>query len=89
MRRSLSIKVGGVRREGELEISQPIEDAVKRVWYSTVRVSPIMQGAIRVSGDDEIDALLRAVSAARNIIGEHKLIGWEVVWEEVGDDGGL
>ena len=89
MRRSLSIKVGEVRRDGELEISQPIEDAANRVWYSTVRVSPIMQGAIRVPGDDEIDALLRAVSVARQVIAEHKLIGWEVVWEEAGDDGGL
>ncbi|HEU4419399.1 MAG TPA: hypothetical protein VFT55_10700 [Planctomycetota bacterium] len=88
-RRRVKLWDGNRTTDATVEISAPISVAETRRFYCVVHFPHIMGDPIRVAGEDEIEALTRALGVIRDLVVRHKGIGWRVSWLTDGDDGGF
>ena len=88
-RRRVKLWDGSQTTDSVVEISAPIRVAETGRFYCQVHFPNIMGNPIKVAGEDEIEALSRALGLIRDLVVKHKGIGWRVSWLADGDDGGF
>ena len=85
--RRVHLRAPGGETEVDVTVSWPRRDPARRDPHCLVLFPGIMGNAIRVSGVDEMAAMNNALGLLRDLVAEHKTIGWEVWWLAKGDDG--
>jgi hypothetical protein len=86
MERMLKVGRDGKLTDAKLTIGLPrLENGVWRCFWSL----EYLQSGISMTGDDQIDSLVRVVRFLTKFIKDCQTDGWTIYWQQQGDNAGF